>query len=152
MYKRILSTGLLVLAAVVLLLGLVACDETAAANEYSQSLNNSEEQPLAPKLTTSAEEMPSGDKIPSGEEMSPGEGYGKGERGQDRAQNNAGESEATQQNEEQSPGWMGTGRTSEIGQADLTYGQGSSQGGSRGQGKDQGTCGGRGNSGGQGSR
>jgi uncharacterized lipoprotein YehR (DUF1307 family) len=46
MDKRILSTGLLVLAAVVLLLGLAACDETAAVNEYSQSLNNSEEQPL----------------------------------------------------------------------------------------------------------
>jgi hypothetical protein len=164
MYKRILSTSLLVLAGVVLLLGLAACDETAAANEYSQSLYSSEEQPLPPKMTTSCEEMLSGDDIPSGEiepsseivtsgeEMSPGEGYGKGGRGQGRAQNNAGEPEAYQQNEEQTPDEMGTGRMSEMGQADLTYGQGSSQGESRGQGKGQGAGGGRGNSGGQGSR
>ncbi|MGB6421534.1 MAG: DUF2202 domain-containing protein [Anaerolineales bacterium] len=160
MYKRIFSTGLLVLAAVVLLLGLAACDETDAANEYSQSLNNSEEQPLSPKMTTSGEEMLSGDVIPSGEiepsseivtsgeEMSPGEGYGKGGRGQGRAQNNAVEPEAYQQNEEQTPDEMGTGRTSEMGQADLTYGLGSSQG----QGKGQGAGGGRGSGGGQGSR
>ena len=164
MYKRILSTGLLVLAAVVLLLGLAACDETAAANEYSQSLNNSEEQPLPPKTTTSGEETLSGDVLPSGEiepsgeivtsgdEMLPGDGYGKGGRGQGRAQNKTDEPVAYQQNEEQTPGGMGTGRTSEMGQADITYGQGSSQGESRGQGKGQGAGGGRGNSGGQGSR
>jgi len=93
MYKRILPTGLLVLAAVVLLLGLAACDETAAANEYSQNLNNSEEQPLPPEMTTSGEEMlsddvlPSGEIVTSGDEMSLGEGYGKGGRGQGRAQN-----------------------------------------------------------------
>jgi uncharacterized lipoprotein YehR (DUF1307 family) len=49
MYKRIFPTGVLVLAAVVLLLGLAACDETAAANEYSQSLNNSERAAFAPE-------------------------------------------------------------------------------------------------------
>jgi len=158
MYKRILSTNFLVLAAVVLLLGLAACDETAAANEYSQSLNNSEEQPLLPKMTTSGEEMLSGDVIPSGEivtsgeEMSLGEGYGKGGRGQGRAQNKTDEPVEYQQNEEQTPGGMGRGRTSEMGQADITYGQGSSQGESGGQGKGQGAGGGRGNSGGQGSR
>jgi hypothetical protein len=164
MYKRILSTGLLVLAAVVLFLGLAACDETAAANENCQSLNRSDEQPLPPKMTTSGEEMLSGDVIASGEietsgeivtsgeEMSPGEGYGIGERGQGRAHNNAGEPEAYQQNEEQTPGELGTALTSEMGQSDLTFGQGSSQGGSRGQGKGQGAGGGRGNSGGQGSR
>jgi len=152
----------LVLAAVVLLLGLAACDETAAANEYSQSLNNSEEQPLPPEMTTSGEEMLSGDVLPSGEiepsseivtsgeEMSPGEGYGKGGRGQGRAQNNTGEPVEYQKNEEPIPGGMGTGRPSEMGQADLTYGQGSSQGESRGQGKGQGAGGG--NSGGQSSR
>lgn len=162
MYKRILSISLLVLAAVVLLLGLAACDETAAANEFSQSLNSNEEQPLPPKMTTTGEEMLSGDVIPSGEiepsggiepssetvtsgeEMSPDEGYGKGGRGQGRAQNNAVEPEAYQQNEEQTPDEMGTGRTSEMGQADLTYGLGSSQG--------QGAGGGRGSGGGQGSR
>lgn len=164
MYKRILSTGFLVLAAVVLLLGLAACDETSAANEYSQSLNNSEEQPLPPEMTTSSEEMLSGDVLPSGEiepsseivtsgeEVSPGEGYGKGGRGQGRAQNKTDEPVEYQRNEEQTPVGMGTGRTSEMGQADLTYGQGSSQGGTRGQGKGQGAGGGRGNSGGQGSR
>lgn len=164
MYKRNLSTGLLILAAVVLLLGLAACDETAAANEYSQSLNNSEEQPLPPEMTTSGEETLSGDVLPSGaiepsgeivtsgDEMSPGEGYGKGGRGQGRAQNKSDEPVEYQQNEEQTPGGMGTGHTSEMGQADITYGQGSSQGESRGQGKGQGAGGGRGNSGGQGSR
>ncbi len=154
MYKKILSTGFLVLAAVVLLLGLAACDETAAVNEYSQSLNNSEEQPLPPEMTKSGDEMLSGDVIPSGEiepsgeGISPGEGYGKGGRGQGRAQNNAVEPEAYQQNEEQTPGEMGTGRTSEMGQADLTYGLGSSQG----QGQGQGAGGGRGSGGGQSSR
>jgi len=144
MYKRIFPTGVLVLAAVVLLLGLAACDETAAANEYSQSLNNSEEQPLPPEMTTSGGETLSGDVLPSGEietsseieisgeivtsgdEMSPSDGYGKG--------------------------GVGRGRTSEMVQADITYGQGSSQGESRGQGKGQGAGAGRGNSGGQGSR
>jgi len=164
MYKRILSTGLLGLAVIVLLLGLAACDETTAANEYSQSLNSSEEQPLPPKMTTSDEEMVSGDVITSdqiepsseivtsGEEMSPGEGYGKGGRGQSRPQNNAGESEAYPQNEDQTPAEMGTGRMREMGQGDLTYDQGSSQSESRGQGKGQGTGGGSGNGGGQGSR
>ncbi len=138
MYKRILPTGLLVLAAVVLLLGLAACDETAAANEYSQNFTNSEEQPLPPEMTTSGGETLSGDVLPSGEiepsgeivtssdEMSPGDGYGKG--------------------------GVGRGRASEMAQADITYGQGSSQGESRGQGKGQGAGSGRGISGGQGSR
>jgi hypothetical protein len=123
-------------------------------------------------MTTSGEEMLSGDILPSGEieqlgeivtsgdEMSPGEGYGKGGRGQGRAQNNTAEPVEYQQNEEQTPGGMGTGRTSEMGTgrpsemgpAEITYGQGSSQGESRGQGKGQGAGGGRGNSGGQGSR
>ena len=158
MYKRIFPTGVLVLAAVVLLLGLAACDETAAANEYSQSLNNREEQPLPPEMTTSGGETLSGDVLPSGEietsgdEMSPGEDRGKGGRGQGRAQNNTDEPVEYQQNVEPTPGGMGTGRTSEMGQADITYGQGSSQGESRGQGKGQGAGGGRGNSGGQGSR
>ena len=164
MYKKILSTSFLVLAVVVLLLGLAACNETTAANEYSQSLNSSEEQSLPPEMTTSGEEMLSGDVIPSveiepsseivssGEEMSPGEGYGKGGRGQGRAQNKTDEPVEYQQNEEQTPGGMGTGRTSEMGQEDITYGQGSSQGESRGQGKGQGAGTGRGNSGGQGSR
>ncbi|MFC2055082.1 DUF2202 domain-containing protein [Chloroflexota bacterium] len=152
MYKRILSTGLLVLAAVGVLLGLAACDETAAANEFSQNLNTGEEQSLPPKMTTSGEEMLSGDEIPLGEEMSPGEGFGRGVRSQGRAQDNVGEPEAYQQDGEQIPGGMGMGRTSEMGQSDLTYGSGSSQGGSRGQGKGQGGVGGRGNGGGQGSR
>jgi hypothetical protein len=109
-------------------------------------------------MTTSGEEMLSGDVIPSGEivtsgeGMSPGEGYGKGGSGQGRAQNKTDEPVEYQKNEEPTPGGMGTGRTSDMGQADLTYGQGSSQGGTRGQGAGQGAGGGRGNSGGQGSR